>query len=98
MGYRRSGGIAANRRILSRVLMVLGALALGLAVVFALLPASPPACGSLLAPMFPPGIGTPCAAAQAGYIPAAAASAVLGLVAAIAGVLLVPNRGGGRRS
>ena len=72
--------------------MALGAFALGLAMIFALLPGTPTACGSMLAPMFPPTLGGDCVAAQLTWSLATAGSVLLGLMALVTGVVLIPSR------
>jgi hypothetical protein len=73
------------------VASLLGALA------FALLPGAPAACGSALAPMYPPEIGVGCAAAQVGWLPAVIAAAVLGVLLLGAGAAIAPTRRTRRR-
>jgi hypothetical protein len=67
------------------------------AVVLALVPGAPAACGSLLAPMYPPSLGVSCAAAQVGWFPAVAAAALVGLLLLGAGAVVIPSRRTRRR-
>jgi hypothetical protein len=95
-------GTIASRRTAARLCTVLGVAALVAAVVLALVPGSPscrrPAsCGSLLAPMYPPGEGVGCAAAQVAWFPVVAAAALAGLLLLGAGAAVVPSRRTRRR-
>jgi hypothetical protein len=90
-------GTIASRRTAARLCTVLGVAALVAAVVLALVPGSPASCGSLLAPMYPPGEGVGCAAAQVAWFPVVAAAALAGLLLLGAGAAVVPSRRTRRR-
>lgn len=90
-------GTIATRRTTARLCTALGAVALFAAVVLALIPGSPIACGSLLAPMYPPEQGVRCASAQATWLPAVLAAVVVGLLLLGAGAALAPSRRSRRR-
>jgi hypothetical protein len=90
-------GTIASRRTAARLCTVLGVAALVAAVVLALVPGSPASCGSLLAPMYPPGEGVGCAAAQVAWFPVVAAAALAGLLLLGTGAAVVPSRRTRRR-
>jgi hypothetical protein len=96
-GMTAREGTIASRRTAARLCSVLGVAALAAALVLALLPGSPASCGSLLAPMYPPGEGVACAAAQVGWFPATVAAALAGLLLLGAGAAVVPSRRTRRR-
>lgn len=90
-------GTIATRRTAARLCTVLGVAALVAALVLALVPGSPAACGSLLAPMYPPSVGVACAAAQGAWLPAVLAAALVGLLLLGAGAAVIPMRRTRRR-
>jgi hypothetical protein len=96
-GMTAREGTIASRRTAARLCTVLGVVALVAAVVLALVPGSPASCGSLLAPMYPPGEGVGCAAAQVAWFPVVAAAALAGLLLLGTGAAVVPSRRTRRR-
>jgi hypothetical protein len=80
----------ATRLKAARLRTALGVAILVAALVLDLMPGSPAPCGSLLAAMYPPGVGVACAAARGIWIPAAA---VVGLLLVSAGAVAIPSRG-----
>jgi hypothetical protein len=60
--------------------------------VLAFLPGTPAACGSMLAPMYPPDRGIVCAGAQVGWLPAVAVAVGCGVLLLGAGAALAPSR------
>jgi len=70
---------------------------LAAALVLALLPGASAACGSLLAPMYPPSLGVSCAGTQGTWVPAMLATLLLGVLLLGAGAVLSPSRRTRRR-
>lgn len=87
----------ATRRTTARLCTALGVAALAVALVLALLPGTPAACGSVLAPMYPPEAGVVCAGAQIGWLPAVVVAVVCGVLLLGAGAALAPSRRSPRR-
>ena len=90
-------GTIATRLTAARLCTVLGVAVLAAALVLALLPGSPAACGSLLAPMYPSSVGVECAGAQVAWLPEVLIAGLVGLLLLGVGAAVVPSRRTRRR-
>lgn len=85
-------GTIATRRTTARLCTALGVGVLVTALVLALLPGAVAACGSLLAPMFPPSEGVACVASQSTWLPMILGAALVALLLLAAGAAASRSR------
>ena len=76
---------------------MLGVVTLAAALVLALMPGADAACGSLLAPAYPPSAGVACAGTQGTWVPAMLVALLVGVLLLGAGAVVIPSRRTRRR-